>query len=131
MKKLILLCLMLAVTTAIAADAGLAWNEAVGAEGYYVYWRTPDAAYAGTEAVFFPVCGGYYDTVPGAICVDRADPAVTVTGLPDAPPVLVLALKGANEVGLSGFSLEVRKHNYVSDPPGNVRRTEAPPAPGP
>ena len=122
-------------STVGAAEAGLRWDEAVGAEGYYVYWRTPSTSFNATDTHFYPVCGGYYDTTPpslisGSTCVLREIPMVLVAVLPDEPPVVVMALKGANEVGLSvDYSNEVRKHNLGADPVGNARRTEAPPTP--
>ena len=135
--KAMLLTILLSITVAVAGEAGMMWDEATGAEGYYVYWRTPNSTYNVVDVNFYPVCEGYYDTTPPTLiplvtCVFRTLPAIQVTGLPDEPPVLVLALKGVNEIGLSTeFSNEVMKHNLGADPTGNARRTEVPPPPGP
>lgn len=137
-KKLLALLGALVIGSGVlAAEAGMQWDEAIGAEGYYVYWRSPATSFVAVDSVFYPVCAGYYDTTPptlvaGVECVDRAAPAVTVTVLPDSPPVLILAVKAANEIGLSvAFSNEVRKHNQGADPVGKARRIEGPPAPTP
>jgi len=137
MKVLIAVVAVLLVGVGLGDEAGLRWDEATGAEGYYVYWRSPSTTFVAMDAAFYPVCAGYYDTTPptlvaGVSCVDRALPDINVAVLPDSPPVLVLAVKAANEIGLSAvYSNEVRKHNQGADPVGKTRRTEGPPAPTP
>jgi hypothetical protein len=130
-----IVCLL--APAAFASEAGMQWDEASGAEGYYVYWRSPSSTFVVVDSIHYPVCGGYYDTTPpslapGVSCVDRTAPFINVTGLPDSPPVLILAVKATNEIGLSpSYSNEVRKHNMGADPTGNARRSEPPPLAGP
>lgn len=126
MKRALIGCLLALICgTAYAGEVDLGWGYVESAEAYIVYVTPQRGSYVGGGAYdeTFPVCGGYYDPgtlIEGEGCVDRDEPQITLTGVPNSSPSGMhwFAVKAKNEAGTSSdFSNDVPQHLI---PPDNV-----------